>query len=98
MGIIERLDMTRAELDNDGLVGAAEDVRLGMAEIERLRGEWAYKFGYAEAERKSLVDALERIKAHMGACIVQRAPSDDAIIFEHIIAADEIAGHHLKRR
>ena len=31
--------------------------------------------------------ALEQIRGHLGACIVQRIPSDDAIIFEHIEAA-----------
>ena len=34
--VLERLDMTRVELSNDGLIGAAIDVAYGMNAINRL--------------------------------------------------------------
>ena len=35
-------------------------------------------------------------KAHLGAARIQRAPSDDAIIAEHIEAAERIVGEALR--
>ncbi len=45
-----------------------------------------------ELDRAKRADALEKIRAHLGACIVQRIPSDDGIIFDHIVTAYELAG------
>jgi hypothetical protein len=45
---------------------------------------------------RRLEEALREIKAHMGACIIQRAPSDDAVIFDHITAAERLASDILK--
>ncbi len=38
-----------------------------------------------------MYDALDEIRAHLGAAKMQRAPSDDKIIAAHIDAALEIA-------
>lgn len=47
------------------------------------------------AERDRLRVALDEIRGRMGACVIQRAPSDDAIIFDHITAAERIASDAL---
>jgi biotin synthase-related radical SAM superfamily protein len=44
-----------------------------------------------ERENARLREALRTIGGHLGAALVQRAPSDDAIIFEHIEAAHTLA-------
>jgi hypothetical protein len=45
----------------------------------------------ARATETGLRGALEEIRAHLGAARIQRAPSDDKIIAEHIDAAFELA-------
>ncbi len=54
--------------------------------------------GCCDRERESAADEIDRLKnllaeirGELGACLVQRAPSDDAIIFEHIQSAYDLS-------
>ena len=44
------------------------------------------------------IEALDKIRAHLGAAKMQRAPSDDKIIADHIDAAHAIACRALKSK
>lgn len=51
-----------------------------------------------EAKKRSeLVKALEEIRGHLGAAKMQRAPSDDAIIADHIDASHKLANDALTK-
>lgn len=64
--VLERMDMTRAELDQDGLVGAAEDVALGMDMIKRLltllctRAPHTFERELMTPEQIAEIDAFDR--------------------------------------
>jgi hypothetical protein len=60
-----------------------------MAKISR--SEWIYNYAALQGRCDRLEADLEQIRGHLGACIAQRAPSDDAIIFDHIQAAYDLA-------
>ena len=51
----------------------------------------------AEHRAEEAARSLELIVGHLGAAKVQRAPSDDTIIAEHIADAYTIALHALRR-
>lgn len=48
-------------------------------------------FGTVSCDLRTLMTMIENLRGHLGAAKVQRAPSDDKIIANHIDAAYDIA-------
>lgn len=81
--ILERMDMTRAELSNEGFVGAAIDVADGMNLIKRLlvilceRAPHSFEREFMSPEQIDKIDAFDRASDFIEMIKLRRAALAD---------------------